>query len=255
MRCFAAAEPVLRGLLLLLLVLAAPARAGTAAFGDWAVAVVAGDWRAAGGQPTNAFENARRDVTAGLLRAGFRAENMRQFAPTPFRPGDIEADPKKISAAWYDVTARARTGCLFYLTSHGTEQGVVVGAKGWLTPGDLDLLLDLSCGDRPTVVVISACHSGIFVPALAGANRMILAAARAERTSFGCGVDDRYPYFDDCIIAGLAKAPDFGALAASARGCVAAKERAMRLVPPSEPQTGIGMDFAKRLPMLSLRPD
>ena len=52
------------------------------------------------------------------------------------------------------------------------------------------------CQARPTVVVISACYSGIFVDGLAAPNRMIMTAARRDRSSFGCSEDATYPYFD-----------------------------------------------------------
>ena len=29
---------------------------------------------------------------------------------------------------------------------------------------------------------------------------MVLTAARPDRTSFGCGEADKYPYFDDCFL-------------------------------------------------------
>ena len=59
------------------------------------------------------------------------------------------------------------------------------------------------------IVVISACFSGVFVPALAGDQRMILTAARPDRTSFGCGESDKYPYFDDCFLSSAPQARDF----------------------------------------------
>ena len=57
--------------------------------------------------------------------------------------------------------------------------------QGILRPGVLANMLDRTCGKRPTVVIISACFSGVFLPALASSNRMVLTAARPDRTSFG----------------------------------------------------------------------
>ena len=70
-----------------------------------------------------------------------------------------------------------------------------------MSPASLANALDAGCGTRPTVVVVSACHSGIFLaPAMRRPNRIVLAAARADRGSFGCGTDDQYTYYDQCLL-------------------------------------------------------
>ena len=61
----------------------APANAG--AYSDWAAIVVAGDWHAHDGSPSEAFDNARRDVTAGLEHIGFSRVNIVQFSVRPQR--------------------------------------------------------------------------------------------------------------------------------------------------------------------------
>ena len=127
--------------------------------------------------------------------------------------------------------------------------------KRELRPRDIDLMLDFTCADRPTVVVLSACYAGSFIPTLAQANRLVVTAARAARRSFGCGVAFDYPVFDACMLKALPVAADFAALVASARTCVAAREKAEKLVPPSEPQLSLGEDIAKLMPRLSLKPD
>jgi hypothetical protein len=239
-------------LLSLLILFAAPLRAETLA--DWAVAVVAGDWQAHSGNPTAAFENARRDIVWSLEKAGVTPDNLIQFSPTARLRGDagvLLADRPTIERNWYALTRRATGGCLFYLTSHGNQGGVVLSGA-MLTPAELDMMLDLSCGERPTVVVISACFSGVFVPVLAGPNRFVMTAARRDRSSFGCSEDATYPYFDDCVIRSLPTARDFPALGAAARTCVAARERQERLAPPSEPQMSVGADIAPLLARLPL---
>ncbi|MGH1557142.1 C13 family peptidase [Caulobacter segnis] len=59
------------------------------------------------------------------------------------------------------------------------------------------------------MVVISACFSGVFIPPLQKSDRLVLTAARPDRASFGCGEDDKYPYFDDCFLSTLPDAHDF----------------------------------------------
>jgi hypothetical protein len=102
------------------------------------------------------------------------------------------------------------------------------------------------------VVVISACFSGVFVPALAGANRMVLTAARPDRSSFGCGEADKYPYFDECFLSSISDAKTFPALGAAVQTCVATREVKEGMKPPSEPQLFIGGALRPLLPFYAL---
>lgn len=240
------------------LALAAPAtaQAPPSAFADWSAVVVAGDWRGSGGGATEAFDNARRDVASALARAGFKRENLRQFSTNPQKykePGLEKVEINAIYSAMRQSADQAKAGCLFYITSHGTPQGAVLDS-GMLAPGVLATMLDRTCGKRPTIVVISACFSGVFVPQLAANHRMVLTAARPDRSSFGCGETNRYPYFDDCFLQSMGKARDFGGLASQARECVRVREIAENMKPPSEPQVFIGGELRPLLPLLGFTP-
>src|SRR3990167_1878661 len=117
-------------------------------FADWSAVVVAGDWHASDGGPTEGFDNARRDVTLALGRAGFQAQNIRQFSVRPERYKDSrpeKAELRGIYSALADGSARARGGCLCYRTSHGLPQGAQVD-QGVLRPGVLANMLDRTCG-------------------------------------------------------------------------------------------------------------
>ena len=223
-------------------------------FADWAAVVVAGDFRAHSGAPSEVFDNARRDVAAALVKAGFDPAHIRQFSVRPERYPDASpgpATPVDIARGLIAAAEQSKGGCLFYLTSHGTPQGAVVG-NAMLSPRLASAMLDAACATRPTVVVISACFSGVFVPVLAGPNRMILTAARPDRTAFGCGGSDVYPYFDACMLEGFPTAKDFAALGRAAGACVAEKEKAANLSPPSEPQMAVGGELRPILPFLPL---
>jgi hypothetical protein len=98
------------------------------------------------------------------------------------------------------------------------------------------------------VVILSACFSGVFLPALADANRAIMTAARPDRSSFGCSESAKYPYYDDCILSSFPQVGDFLALAQAARACVARREAAEGLSPASEPQIAIGPAIRPVLP-------
>lgn len=244
-----------RGLIIVLMALlgfAAPAYAQTAAppgrFANWTSAIVAADWRDGAERPIQAFDNARRDLVTGFLAAGFPRETMVDYSLRP----DV-AQPTSASAALDGINAaatRGTSGCLLYFTSHGAPTAMVFGEAQQITPDRMANLVRTACGTRPTVVIVSACYSGIFVNALAAPNRMVLTAASRDRTSFGCGADERYPWFDGCVIETLPAATDFLALAAGARACVARKEAEHGASPPSEPQLFVGADMQLRLPTL-----
>lgn len=227
--------------------------AAASSFSNWAAVVVAGDWHAHGGGPSEAFDNARRDVSRALLSAGFQAQNLREFSvrPNRYRPPPGKSDIDGVYDALSALGARAQDGCLVYFTSHGAPEGVVV-ANDLLAPSTLGAMLDQACGRRPTIVVISACFSGAFVPEVAAPNRMVLTAARADRSSFGCGEADRYPYFDDCFLHVFPTAHDFRALGPAVQACVARREVETGMSPPSEPQLSIGAALRPLLPLYAL---
>jgi hypothetical protein len=232
---------------------AAAGVASASAFSDWSAVVVAGDWHAHDGGPSEAFDNARRDVSAALTRAGFQAQNIRQFSVRPERYKDThpeKAEPRAIFNALVDLAGKTPGGCLFYISSHGAPEGALLD-QGILRPGVLANMLDQSCGRRPTVVVISACFSGVFVPTLAQPNRMVLTAARPDRTSFGCGQDNKYPYFDDCFLSSMPAAHDFSGLAGAVKECVRVREIAEKMTPPSEPQVWVGAQLRPMLPLFA----
>jgi hypothetical protein len=229
------------------------AAAATRDFAHWAAVVVAGDFHAEDGGPTEAFDNARRDVAKALVAAGFSADNIQQFSVRPERYPDqkvLPADVSSIKGGLDDLTRKAPDGCLIYFSSHGSPAGILLNGKIF-APSGLSQMVDDTCGQRPTVVILSACFSGVFLPALSDRNRVIMTAARRDRSSFGCTQNDKYPYYDDCILSSWPQAANFAALAAAARICVAKREIVEHAVPPSEPQMTIGGDIAVNLPFLA----
>lgn len=236
--------------LLLAAICAAPAHAegtetGEAGLRDWAVGILAADWRDSEGAPIDAFENARRALAEGFARAGFDPANITNLSLRPRELGGFSLSSREVFGAFSNQAKNAQAGCLLYFTSHGVPEGMVMGAEGVLSPDRLNGLLTEWCGQRPTVVVVSACYSGVFMPALAAPNRMVMTAARPDRSSFGCGANEQYPVFDGCILESLPDADDFVHLSSLTRRCVATREVQRRLWPPSEPLTHIGADVQK----------
>lgn len=86
-----------------------------------------------------------------------------------------------------------------YLTSHGGSD-FKLAASHWpldvepLTPQFLRTALD-KAGIRNRVIAVSACYSGGWVPPLANDNTLVMTAADATHTSYGCGHLSELTYF------------------------------------------------------------
>lgn len=98
------------------------------------------------------------------------------------------------------VMDKERDTLFLFITSHG-DRGVLVVEMPFmrlehLTPGMLKAMLARS-GIRNRVIVMSACHAGSFIPALADARTLVIAAARADRSSFGCNDKREWTYFGE----------------------------------------------------------
>ncbi|MGH8454819.1 MAG: C13 family peptidase, partial [Nevskiales bacterium] len=86
-----------------------------------------------------------------------------------------------------------------FLTSHGSRQHelkVELGGVGLhpLSAGKLSQLLRES-GIRWRIIVVSGCYSGGFIDSLKDERALIITAARADRTSFGCSDTAEFTYF------------------------------------------------------------
>jgi hypothetical protein len=225
-------------------------RASAAGYADWAAIVVSGDFHAHSGAESEVFDNARRDVANDLESIGFGPNNIIQLSVRPERyPAQQprHSDGQSVTTALWDLSNGTGGGCFAYFTSHGSPDGIVLGDE-ILAPAKLNQMISNACGDRPTVVFVSACFSGVFVPALAAPNRMIMTAARRDRTSFGCGESDRYTFFDTCFLREFKNAGDFPNLAKQIEACVSEHEAKQKVAYPSEPQISIGATVAAQLP-------
>jgi hypothetical protein len=93
-----------------------------------------------------------------------------------------------------------RDTLFLFLTSHGDPGRLALEMPGVtssaLTVEQLKGILDGS-GIKNRIVVISACHSGSFIAALADPRTLVITAARADRSSFGCEDRRKWTYFGD----------------------------------------------------------
>lgn len=140
---------------------------------------------------------------------------------------------------------------LLYMTTHGDEDHNLLVDMDPLPldqigAADLSDILD----KRPfkwKVVVVNACYSGGFVPALQGAGTLVITAARTDRSSFGCGSDSDITYFGRAwLVDGLNRTPDFMEAFRQASGEIAQWETKDKLT-PSEPQMNVGAGIADQL--------
>ena len=142
-----------------------------------------------------------------------------------------------------------RDTLFLFLTSHGEKDLFAVAMRGFrfdhVTPPRLKEVLDRS-GIQNRIVVLSACHSGSFLPALAGPKTLVIAAARADRTSFGCEDKRQWTYFGDAYFnRALRRESSFTRAFEQASVLITAWERREKLT-PSLPQMAGG----ERLPVL-----
>jgi hypothetical protein len=87
------------------------------------------------------------------------------------------------------------------LTSHGSRDGLAVVAgrlSETLKPSNLAEMLGRTAV-RNKVVIISACYSGVFIPRLADADTLVITAADANHSSFGCEDKAKWTYFGDAF--------------------------------------------------------
>lgn len=230
-------------LALMLCLAALPARA--ADFSNWAVLLIAGDDHSHSGGPSQVFDNARRDLAHAFAGIGFNPNNMVQFSPDPDKDA-MQLDAQSVATTLWDLTNRAPGGCLIYYTSHGTPQGIIMD-NGQMTPDNWGHIVNNACGSKPSVIVMSACFSGQFIPVLAGGNRLVMSAARPDRTSFGCGDDDHYTFFDGCFLQSLPQAGNFKDVALKTQDCVGRLEAQMNIEYPSLPMVALGKQVGDTL--------
>jgi len=208
-------------------------------------------WRAiaaAGEDNAPVFDNAVDKMAEILAEHGVAPVDRFTSDPMLARPDRPLTTADGMAAALNAHRPGPGQACLVFLTSHGTREGLVLRGDldndRSLSPSALGRVLDEGCGSAPTVAIVSGCYSGIFIGAVTEApNRIILTAARDDRTSFGCGAEFEFTYFDDCLFQAWPKSKTWAALYRATAACVQAKERDINEA-PSEPQAFFGDQVA-----------
>jgi hypothetical protein len=206
------------------------------------------EWHAlflAGDDSIENFDNGRRDLSAMLADIGhIQAIQVTSSRRVARREDIVLADEQGIEQAFGDWHASKGQGCLIHMTSHGNEDGLYLSQAGTLDPTYFAQLVNRACGKYPTVILISACFSGVFITdQLEGPNRIILTAARDDRPSFGCSSDTRYTYWDACLLDTIEAGDLWTDVYDGVRSCVRRKEREIG-ADASEPQAFFGANTA-----------
>ena len=207
----------------------------SAAF-SWKGLLISGD------SSISAFDNGRKDVGDSFLFRGLDKENFRNLSVSRAEQqnGTLATSVANMDRAFQQLNIGNSDACAVFMTSHGSRRAFIIQGESDLSPSDLDALLDKHCGNRPTVLLISACYSGIFInDQMRSANRIILTAARNDRTSFGCSAENEYTYWDGCLIRSLRTNFTWKSLYENVSQCISAKESSGGFT-PSEPQAHFG---------------
>ena len=144
----------------------------------------------------------------------------------------------------------SRDAVLLFLTSHGSDEPELSVQNRdlplqQLSATALGEALDES-GIQWRVVVISACYSGAFIAPLRDDRTIVLTAAAADRTSFGCGDDRELTYFGEALFRdALPTAPSLLTAFETARQAIEAREK-QEGMQPSLPQAYLGDAMVER---------
>ena len=143
------------------------------------------------------------------------------------------------------------------LSSHGSDEPLLSVSNGNLPLQQLsadELAAALrDAGIRWRVIVISACYAGAFIESLKDPDTVLITAAAADRTSFGCSDDRDLTYFGEAFYRdALPRALSLQDAFALTRAAIAAREQAEQ-VTASEPQAYFGARIVRRLSQLPMR--
>jgi peptidase C13-like protein len=115
-----------------------------------------------------------------------------------------------------------------------------------LTPHELKSVLDGE-GIKNRVVIVSACYSGKFVWPLANDDTIVLTAADAMSSSFGCAAGRDWTFFGDALFRqSIQPGTNFWRAFEHAKVLIRGWETMDRL-PPSNPQAHFGPALMKKL--------
>jgi len=137
------------------------------------------------------------------------------------------------------------------ISSHGSEDPAIAVSNSQLPLDDLgeeDLAGALrESGIKWRVIIISACYAGGFINSLRDPRTIVIAAAAADRTSFGCSNDSDLTYFGEAFYRdALPGSRSLRGAFDRAKTAIAARERGEHIT-ASNPQAYFGADIVAKL--------
>jgi hypothetical protein len=144
------------------------------------------------------------------------------------------------------------------ISSHGAQDPAIAVSNSQLPLNDLtdedlaEVLSDSAIKWR--VIIISACYAGGFIDSLKNPQTIVIAAAAADRTSFGCSNDRDLTYFGEAFYRdALPEARSLRDAFEKAKSAISLRERREH-VDPSKPQAYFGTELEAKLGSMSARP-
>jgi hypothetical protein len=137
------------------------------------------------------------------------------------------------------------------ISSHGSKDPAIAVSNSQLPLNDLtenDLAEALEdSGIKWRVIIISACYAGGFIDSLKNPQTIVIAAAAADRTSFGCSSDRDLTYFGEAFYRdALPDAHSLRDAFETAKAAIGVRERSERAT-PSKPQAYFGAEMETKL--------
>jgi hypothetical protein len=206
------------------------------------------------------FDNESRQAAEILARRYSAQGKTVLMSNKPVAPASpLKPTPALLNEALTKLAAqmdKAEDVLLVFITSHGNKEGAAIrdmrGLDTVLSPAALRAGLDAT-GVRNRIVIISACHSGVFIPALQSPTTIVMTAASEETSSFGCEPENDWTWFGDAFFQkSLARGRTMMMAFNEARAQVTIWERNGRL-DPSKPQIFIGAEAKPFLDAIEAR--
>lgn len=167
-------------------------------------------------------------------------------------PGNLAVVLARIA----ELMDKSEDALILYTTSHGAPFGLYYHDSeqgyGAVSPNRMGAMLD-ELGVWNRLFILSACYSGVFVPRLRAERAVIVTAAAADRTSFGCAAENDWTFFGDAMVNhALRKGQSLADAFKEAQGLVGGWE-ARQGVTPSLPQISVGGGAGRWLDPLEKR--
>jgi len=171
-------------------------------------------------------------------------------ADAPATPGFLEI----ALAHAAQLMDREEDVVVLYTTSHGSPDAGLnfrdpARGKKVIAPAELAAMLN-GPGITNRLIILQACYSGQFVPALSSPHSVIVTAASSMHSSFGCSAGNDWTFFGYALINQAMRQPDTF-LRQFRRAFVSIIGWEKRLeIDPSSPQISVGQETSAWLAAL-----